>query len=73
MLSEAEARMPDIVKPDARKERGYRECIPRYCRENVIEKAKVEDVRRYGSIGIRRREGIDVMLSHSIGTRPGDF
>ena len=40
--------MPDIVKPDARKERGYRECISRYCCEKeVVGKVKVEDVRRY--------------------------
>lgn len=33
MLSKAEAEMPDIVITDSRKERGYRECISRYCRE----------------------------------------
>lgn len=36
VLSKAEAEMPDIVITDPRKERGYRECISRYCREKEI-------------------------------------
>lgn len=48
MLSEAKAQMPDIVTTEARKERGYRGCISRCCREEeIVGNVKVEDVRRY--------------------------
>jgi hypothetical protein len=47
MMSEAEAWMPDS-KTRCEKGKRVRECISRYCREEeVVEKAKVEDVRGY--------------------------
>lgn len=54
MPRKAEAQMTDISMTDARKERGYRECISRCCREkNIVVKVNVEDTRGYWSIGVR--------------------